>query len=199
VKLSLDDRELFYEVLAHAQSDLTSIRSPIVVLHGWSGRDGSYLRPALDPLARFAKTVFCDHSPDGAIVEELDALRAQLGHETITLLGHGHGGLLAQGYALERPEHVDRLILCGSLPFPSQDLSQLDAPALVIGGRHDPWAKPDVTRAVFDMIPAAEMFLFENSGHFPFVSQPEAFFEIVGGWIEDRLPPVEDWSPASLN
>jgi pimeloyl-ACP methyl ester carboxylesterase len=199
VKLSLDDRELFFEVLAPAEPNAPSDRVPIVVLHGWSGRDGSYLRPALDPLASLRRTLFCDHSPDAQVVQELDALRAHLGHDRVVLLGHGHGGVLAQGYALEQPDAVDRLILCDTLPFPSQDLATLGIPALVIGGRHDPWAKPETTKALFDILPAAELFLFERSGHFPFVSQPEAFFDVVGRWIDDRLPPVEDWSPERPN
>jgi proline iminopeptidase len=34
-----------------------------------------------------------------------------------------------------------------------------------------------------ERIPNSELVVFENSGHFTHVEEPEAFFEAVGGWL----------------
>ena len=49
-------------------------------------------------------------------VADLEELRAHLGLETASVLGHSHGGVVAMAYAAEHPERVDRLILASTLP-----------------------------------------------------------------------------------
>ncbi len=47
-------------------------------------------------------------------VADLDALRAQLGAQTIDLLGHSWGGYLVMAYAAQHPEHIAHLIIADS-------------------------------------------------------------------------------------
>ncbi|HST26137.1 MAG TPA: alpha/beta hydrolase [Gaiellaceae bacterium] len=48
-------------------------------------------------------------------VADLDELRAHLGLERMLLLGHSHGGVVAQAYAASHPDRVDRLVLASTL------------------------------------------------------------------------------------
>ena len=44
-------------------------------------------------------------------VADVEAVRSEFGAETIDLLGHSWGGMLALQYALDHPERVGRLVL----------------------------------------------------------------------------------------
>jgi pimeloyl-ACP methyl ester carboxylesterase len=48
-------------------------------------------------------------------VADLDELRAQLGLARMLLLGHSHGGVVAQAYAARHPDRVERLVLASTL------------------------------------------------------------------------------------
>jgi len=47
-------------------------------------------------------------------IEDLEGLRKAMGFETINVLGHSYGGLVAQGYAIKYPQHVKHLILANT-------------------------------------------------------------------------------------
>jgi proline iminopeptidase len=47
-------------------------------------------------------------------VEDLDAVREAVGADTIHLLGHSWGGLIAQRYAIAHPDRVRSIVLMGS-------------------------------------------------------------------------------------
>jgi pimeloyl-ACP methyl ester carboxylesterase len=49
-------------------------------------------------------------------VDDLEELRHHLGLERMNLLGHSHGGMVAQGYAARFPGRVERLILASTAP-----------------------------------------------------------------------------------
>src|SRR5438105_1472205 len=50
-----------------------------------------------------------------AYVGDLEEFRAHLGLERMLLLGHSHGGVVAQAYAARYPERVERLVLAITL------------------------------------------------------------------------------------
>ena len=50
-----------------------------------------------------------------AYVADLDEFRAHLGLERMLLLGHSHGGVVAQAYAAAHPDRVERLVLASTL------------------------------------------------------------------------------------
>jgi len=82
----------------------------LVVLHGGPGASHDYLLPWLLPLARSNQLLFIDERGSGRservqdvhqytvenMVEDLEAVRAALGFDKISLLGHSYGGVLAQ-------------------------------------------------------------------------------------------------------
>lgn len=56
-------------------------------------------------------------------VDDVEALRAHLGEERLLLLGHSHGGVVAQAYAAKHPARVRKLVLASTLArfAPEQD------------------------------------------------------------------------------
>jgi proline iminopeptidase len=94
------------------------------VLHGGPGAHHDYLLPQYDRLASRRELLYYDQRGGGQSpvprdtpvgwrehVADLDAIRAQLGLERLTLCGYSWGGLLAVLYLLAHPERVARLAL----------------------------------------------------------------------------------------
>jgi proline iminopeptidase len=58
-------------------------------------------------------------------------------------------------------------------------LGSVPQPVLVIGGRYDRDCVVEASEAIAQGIPNAELAVFEHSGHFVFVEEPERFLEVV--------------------
>ena len=102
---------------------------PAVALHGGPGADHGYLLPGFDTLADRRELVYYDQRGGGRSpvardvpvgwqehVADLEALREVWGLERFVLLGYSWGGLLAQLYATEYPDRVERLALVSPAP-----------------------------------------------------------------------------------
>jgi proline iminopeptidase len=103
--------------------------APVVVLHGGPGAHHDYLRPGFDGLSRSHELIYYDQrgggrSPVGREVPvgwrehvaDLEALRRHWGFDRVTLAGYSWGGLLAQLYAIQHPDRVERLALISPAP-----------------------------------------------------------------------------------
>jgi proline iminopeptidase len=102
--------------------------APLVIVHGGPGASHDYFLPYLLPLARTNRLVFIDERGSGRsekledpkgytvenMVEDVEAVRTELGLGPITLLGHSFGGVLAQAYALKYQTNLTHLILCST-------------------------------------------------------------------------------------
>ena len=112
--------------------------SPIIVLHGGPGLDHGYLLPQMLDLARDHQVTFYDQRACGkslgftldsktiniqAFVDDLEAVRKQLGYDKIILLGHSWGGLLAMNYAIQHPDKLQSLVLLDSAPATSNSFT----------------------------------------------------------------------------
>ena len=98
---------------------------PLMVLHGGPGAPHGYFLPYLLPLARHHRLVFMDERGSGRserlvnfkgytmdnLACDADAVRRALGLNTVDVMGHSFGGILAQAYAIKYPSTVRRLIL----------------------------------------------------------------------------------------
>jgi proline iminopeptidase len=106
-----------------------------VVVHGGPDFDHAYLLPELDRLAGAFRLVYYDQrgrgrSADGvrpedvslrSDVDDLDRVRRHVGLESIAVLGHSWGGVLAMAYAIRHPDRVSHLILLDTAPASAGD------------------------------------------------------------------------------
>jgi proline iminopeptidase len=54
-------------------------------------------------------------------------------------------------------------------------IRQVSVPTLVLVGRHDPQAPLPNSERIAAAIPGARLVIFEQSGHFPYIEEPETF------------------------
>jgi proline iminopeptidase len=109
----------------------------IVVLHGGPDFDHAYFLPDLDRLADGYRLIYYDQrgrgksaeqvGPDdvslASDIDDLDRVRQHFHLESMTLLGHSWGAVLALEYALRHPGAVSRLILMNPAPASASDVA----------------------------------------------------------------------------
>ena len=112
---------------------------PLVVVHGGPDFNHQYLLPELDRLAERCRLVYYDQRGRGrsfafgaaievtmqSEVDDLDCIRRRLGLDTVALLGHSWGALVAMEYALAFPEQVSHLIVMNTAPASPGDAAIL--------------------------------------------------------------------------
>ncbi len=64
-------------------------------------------------------------------------------------------------------------------------ISQIHVPTLVVVGRYDTQAPPENSRRLADAIPSARLVLCEQSGHFPYVEEPETFRAAIDQFLRE--------------
>jgi proline iminopeptidase len=67
-------------------------------------------------------------------------------------------------------------------------LDEVDAPVLVLAGRHDRTCPVDASQAIAANVPDAQLLVLEAAGHMTFVEEPEVYVEAVSrflGWSDD--------------
>jgi proline iminopeptidase len=110
---------------------------PVIVLHGGPDFDQAYLLPELDRLANSYRLIYYDQRGRGrsaegvraedvtlaSDIDDIEQVRQHFQLDTVTLLGHSWGTVLALEYAVRHPEHVSRLILMNPAPASAADLA----------------------------------------------------------------------------
>jgi proline iminopeptidase len=62
-------------------------------------------------------------------------------------------------------------------------LGKIEAQALILCGRHDPQYPPACSQELAAGIPRSQLVFFEHSGHYPFLEEPQAFWQAVRGFL----------------
>jgi len=99
---------------------------PLLVLNGGPGWSSAHMRPVADRLAS-GRVVLFDQRGTGRsrvalpldstrvtldlMLDDIERLRERLGVESLDLLGHSFGGMLAMAYTARHPERVRSLVL----------------------------------------------------------------------------------------
>ena len=108
---------------------------PILVLHGGPDFDHTYLVPELDRLAEAFRLVYYDQRGRGrsaagvrpedvdfrSELDDVDRVRRFFGLESVAVLGHSWGGVLAMAYATRHPGRVSQLVLLDTAPGSAAD------------------------------------------------------------------------------
>jgi proline iminopeptidase len=139
--LAVNGTRLWVHVEAGDGAQAGSPETAMVVVHGGPLLDHGYLVEPLRPLTDLAPLVFYDQrlsgrsdgvgqADDGVpivsldlLVDDIEALRAELGLDRIHLLGHSWGSGLAVRYAIAHPDRLGSLVLV-SPPAPAFDLAE---------------------------------------------------------------------------
>ena len=122
---------LFYREIGQGRST--------IVLHGGPDFDHRYLLPELDRLSDSLRLIYYDQrgrgrsasdaEPDtvtiASEIEDVEELRKHFGLETVVVLGHSWGGLLALEYAIRHPHRVSHLVLMNAAPVSYDDRMRL--------------------------------------------------------------------------
>lgn len=111
----------------------------IIVLHGGPDFDHSYLLPELDLLSNAFHLIYYDQRGRGrsatgvrpedvtlaSDLADVERVRQFFHVDSVVLLGHSWGTVLALEYALHHPERVSHMILMNPAPASTQDYKQL--------------------------------------------------------------------------
>ena len=119
--------ELYYRIVGKGL--------PLVAIHGGPDFDHRYLLPHMDRLADDYRVIYYDQRGRGesrgevnlddirieTYVADLEGLRQLLGLETMAIMGHSWGGLVAMHYAIAHPERLSHLVLLNTAPASHDD------------------------------------------------------------------------------
>jgi proline iminopeptidase len=125
--IPVGNASLFYREVGHGR--------PIVLLHGGPDFDHTYLLPDMDRLSDTYRLIYYDQrgrskSMAGVLpedvtiqseIEDLESLRTYLGLNSIAVLGHSWGGVLAMEYAIRHPDRVSHMILMNTAAASHED------------------------------------------------------------------------------
>jgi proline iminopeptidase len=132
MKANIRGTEIYFDIagmqLAPVGEDFIE-RPVLFLLHGGPGGDHLRFKQHSLALQEVAQLVFIDHRGSGRSkktrqaeytlennIEDIEALRQHLGLTKICMLGTSYGGMVAQGYAIRYPEHLEKLILVATAP-----------------------------------------------------------------------------------
>ena len=110
---------------------------PLVILHGGPDFDISYMLPEMDRFATGYRLIYYDQrgrgrSADGVRPEDvslvseiadLEIVRRNFQLNSVALVGHSWGAVLALEYALRHPERVSHLVLMNPAPASATDVA----------------------------------------------------------------------------
>jgi len=128
-RIKVDNTSLYVRVVGKGQ--------PVIVLHGGPDFDHSYLLPDLDRLSDQFRLIYYDQRGRGKSADhvnpndvtlmsdlnDLDRVRQHFGLNSVALLGHSWGAVLALEYALRHPTRVSHIILMNPAPVSAVDLA----------------------------------------------------------------------------
>ena len=141
---------------------------PVVCLPGGPMQDAVYLDDLGGPY-QHARLILLDPRGTGAsetprdlgsyrcdrLVEDVEALREQLGVDRIDVLGHSAGANLAVSYAVRHPDHVERLLLITPSVFAvGLEITSDDRRDMVQRRSGEPWFGP--AAAAFEAIASGQ-------------------------------------------
>lgn len=132
MKAAIRGTELYFDIAGMQLAPVGNnfVERPVLfLLHGGPGSDHLRFKQHSLELQEAAQLVFIDHRGCGRSkktkqaeytlennIEDIEALRKHLGLKKISILGTSYGGMVAQGYAIRYPQHVEKLILVVTAP-----------------------------------------------------------------------------------
>ena len=63
-------------------------------------------------------------------------------------------------------------------------LHKISVPTLILVGRHDFITNVAMAEEMLKHIPSARLVIFEDSGHYALVEEPETFYQVIKEFVE---------------
>lgn len=116
-----DGAPIFYRVFGSGK--------PLLIINGGPGMNSEGFAGLASTLSKDFKAIIYDQRGTGRsvlqkldtstitmqkMIEDIEALREHLHIQTLSVLGHSFGGMVASYYATQHPERIDRLVLSSS-------------------------------------------------------------------------------------
>jgi len=128
-RIKIGNSSLYVRVIGKGQ--------PVIVLHGGPDFDHSYFLPDMDRLKDTFRLIYYDQRGRGksadnvrpedvtlvSDLDDIDRVRQHFRLNSVVLLGHSWGTVLALEYALRHPTRVSDLILMNPAPASTADLT----------------------------------------------------------------------------
>ena len=121
-KMKINGTSLYFHTLGSGE--------PLLIFHGGPGMNQSYFMPHFDKLSKKYKLIFYDQRASGKsaipatdsislkfFVDDIEAIRKELGVEKLSLLGHSWGVVPVINYGIQYPDKVKKMILCNPIPL----------------------------------------------------------------------------------
>lgn len=192
--LQKDGRTLAYHIHGEGNEDL-------VLVHGWmvSGAVFNRLLPHLDK--RF-RVIIPDHRGAGGsapcdtyqledYVADLDAIVTDAGASSFNLLGHSMGGQIAQLYAANYPEKVNKLALVNTVPASGMQLPPEAHELFINAGEKREMLSAILGMATLDLPEGALEAMLDDAETIPADCIRQAYESWTGGGIEGSLAKIQ--------
>ncbi len=126
-----------YDLSVYQSAELENPKTPVLALHGGPGLSGLPLKAPLRVIEQQHPLFLYDQRGSGysqiksnledyefpKLIDEIEHFRHQvIGQEKIILIGHSFGAYMALAYALQHPDHVEKILLI-STPIPETRIS----------------------------------------------------------------------------
>lgn len=183
---------------------------PIVVLHGGPDLDLNYLLPEMDRLSAAFRLIYYDQRgrgrsaarvrPEDVSIEseaqDLERVREYFQLESLAVLGHSWGGVLAMEYALRHPRRVSQLILMNTAPASHDDYmlfrqerlksAPADVEKLKALSSTPGYTEGDPAECAVRIaraIPRGRFVLLKDCGHFSYLECPDQVFKEITSFL----------------
>lgn len=65
-------------------------------------------------------------------------------------------------------------------------LPDINIPTLILSGRNDFLVRPGYAEDMHGLLPNSELVIFENSGHYPFITEADAYLSTMRQWLASK-------------
>lgn len=175
----------------------------LVLLHGWNAHSGTWSRISglLTSRFRIIAPSFPPHfgpfeeTPVKQYTDALEELLSALDVTRAIVTGHSLGGLIALNYLRRKPEVVGAIVLEDTAGFDAEDglitsgmeyadfISEQGVRTLIIWGEDDPIIPACVGKSIHSAISGSSYFELPGAGHVPHWRKPEAFANLLIGFV----------------
>ncbi len=173
--------------------------NPLVVIHGGPDFDHTYLLPDMDRQAVSRRLVYYDQRGRGRsrgearpedihidrYVDDLNGVRRHLGVDSIAILGHSWGAIVAMHYALRYPNRTSHMVLLNTAPASHADMLLMREERLRRRAAHEEELRevlPGFARGDPDAV--ARYYRIDYSGTF---KRPEDLDRLQLAWTRESI------------